>query len=103
MSRLRRDHFWYNSDRMPKITKITSALTLILAISLFLSPLLLIWITDDYQRYVWVINGPYPFNTLYDGPFMLRLTACLYFLGGILLAISFLLRGNKKNKKRKKK
>jgi len=88
---------------MPKITKITSALALILGTSLFLSPLLLIWITDDYQRYVWVINGPYPFNTLYDGPMMLRLTACLYFLGGILLAISFLLiKGYTKSKKRKK-
>jgi hypothetical protein len=66
---------------------------------LTISPLLLYWfIHGNYERYVWIINGPYPFSHFGGGPFQLFMYAGL-FAGGIgLVAVSMILR--RKNKTR---
>lgn len=80
---------------MPKIVKIAAILLLVLGIIFLSLPLILIWVISDYERYVWLINEPYPFSHLGSGPLQLRLMALLGFLGLISLAISILLRKNK--------
>ena len=68
-----------------------SSLFLGLALILFVSPVLLYWfIHGDDQRYIWIINGPYPFSHFGSGPFQLLMVIALLFGGVISLAISFL-------------
>lgn len=80
---------------MSKIVKIATILLLVLGIIFLSLPLIFSWLISDYERYVWLINGPYPFSHLGSGPFQLRLMTLLGCLGVVSLTISILLRKNK--------
>jgi hypothetical protein len=80
---------------MSKIVKIATILLFVLGIIFLSLPLIFIWLISNYERYVWLINGPYPFSHLGGGPFQLRVMALLGLLGVISVTISILLRKNK--------
>ncbi len=53
------------------------------------SPIILYWfIHGDYERYIWIINGPYPFSHFGGGPFQLFMYVGLFVVGVVLIAIS---------------
>lgn len=59
-----------------------------LGLVLVLSPLALYWfIHGDYERYIWIINGPYPFSSLGGGPFQILVYAGLFLLGMVLIFV----------------
>lgn len=48
----------------------------------FISSLFLYWwIHGDYERYLWIINGPEPYNNFGSGPFQLLLYGGLFTIG----------------------
>jgi len=52
-----------------------------------LAPLFLYWwIHGNYERYIWIISGPAPYNKLGGGPYQLASYSGLFF-GGVFLAI----------------
>lgn len=56
-----------------------SDLLLGLSFLFILSPAILYWfIHGSYERYIWLINGPYPFSHLGGGPFQIFLYAGLF-------------------------
>lgn len=80
---------------MSRTVKIISIFLLVAGIILLALPIIFIWLISDYQRYVWLINGPYPFSHLGGGPFQLRVMTLLVFLGVVSLTLSVVLRKNK--------
>ncbi len=57
---------------------------------LVFSPVVMYWfIHGSYERYIWIINGSFPFNSFGSGPVQLYLYAGLLLAGLILTAISF--------------
>ncbi|AQQ53105.1 hypothetical protein B0X71_08355 [Planococcus lenghuensis] len=77
---------------MACILKGFSSVFLGFAVLSLLSPLFLYWlIYGNYERYVWIINGPAPFNQFGSGPFQLWMGAGFIFMGAVflLLAITF--------------
>lgn len=64
-----------------------SSLLLGLGLVFLASPLLLWWwIHGDYERYVWIISGPRPYDSFGSGPFQLVMYSTL-FLTGLLLTV----------------
>lgn len=56
-----------------------------IGISLIMSPLFLYWwIHGDYDRYLWIINGPSPYSNFGSGPYQAGLFAGLFAAGLIL-------------------
>lgn len=54
-----------------------------------ISSIILYWfIHGDYERYIWIINGPYPFSHFGGGPFQLFMYVGLFIVGLGLVAIS---------------
>lgn len=71
-----------------------SSVFLGLAILSSLSPFFLYWfIHGDYERYVWIINGPTPFNQFGSGPFQLWLGVGLIFTGAVCLLLAVIFAG----------
>ena len=63
--------------------------TLILGCLFILSPLLLYWfIHGDYDRYMWIINGPYPFSDFGSGPVQIWMDFVLVLIGVVLVGWS---------------
>lgn len=68
-------------------------ISLLLGIGLILliSPVLLYWwIHGNYERYIWIISGPAPYNNFGSGPY--QLFVFLLFpvvLGILLMSVSF--------------
>lgn len=63
---------------------------------LIASPLALYWfIHGDYDRYIWIINGPAPFDSFGSGPFQLWMYIVLIICGAFLMVLS-----GKSNRKR---
>jgi len=63
---------------------------IILGIIFILSPFFLYWfIHGDYERYIWIINGPFPFSHFGGGPAQLFMYLSLFLLGIIFLVLSF--------------
>lgn len=59
------------------------------------SPIILYWLVHgNYDRYLWIINGPFPFSHLGGGPFQMVLYGTLLFVGILFICISFALRKN---------
>ncbi len=57
------------------------------------SPFLLLWwIHGDYERYVWIISGPYPYDNFGGGPFPLFMYLSLFLIGLSLAAFAVALR-----------
>lgn len=74
---------------MKKLKFILSDLLLLLGIEIFLSPFILYWfIHGNYERYIWIINGPYPFSHFGGGPFQLFISVVLFIVGIGLIGIS---------------
>ena len=69
-----------------------SGLLLGLGLIFIISPAMLYWfIHGNYERYIWIINGPYPFSHFGGGPFQLFMSTGLFIVGIILIAISIIL------------
>ncbi|HOG62411.1 MAG TPA: hypothetical protein PK422_01585 [Sedimentibacter sp.] len=78
---------------MKKLKFILSDLLLLLGIEIFLSPFILYWfIHGDYERYIWIINGPFPFNCFGGGPFQMLMYVSLFIIGAILIIVSLIIR-----------
>ena len=64
-----------------------------IGISLIISPLALYWwIHGDYNRYLWIINGPPPFSNFGSGPYQLYLSGILLLAGILLTGIVVILK-----------
>lgn len=65
-------------------------------VTLLFSPLFYVWfIHGNYERYIWIINGPKPFNRLGGGPNQFWLLFSSLLLGGAMIFLSYLLKRNK--------
>ncbi len=74
---------------MHKFLYFTASLLLGLGTILVLSPLFLWWfIHGDYERYMWIINGPYPFSAFGGGPFQLWVGTGLLAAGFLFMILS---------------
>jgi hypothetical protein len=70
------------------ILRLLSSLALGLSLIFFISPFILYWfIHGSYERYIWIINGPYPFSLFGGGPFQLWMGILLIFSGIISLLL----------------
>ena len=70
-------------------------LSLLLGIGtlVLISPVLLgWWIHGDYDRYLWIINGPYPYSSFGGGPFQMMMFLGLLLSGIVLMSLYFVLR-----------
>jgi hypothetical protein len=57
------------------------------------SPVWLIWfIHGDYERYLWIINGPFPFSQFGSGPFQLFMFIFLVLSGILMISVGIILR-----------
>ena len=62
------------------------------------SPLLLYWwIHGDYNRYLWIIGGPFPYSYFGSGPFQLVLYVGLFGVGILFFVIAFILQKKYRN------
>lgn len=60
-----------------------------LGIIITISPIFLYWfIHGDYERYIWIINGPFPFNGFGGGPFQVLMYISLFITAAILITLS---------------
>ena len=60
---------------------------------LLASPFLLWWwIHGSYERYVWIISGPYPYDNLGGGPFQVMVYSGLFAAGFVLISLALILR-----------
>jgi hypothetical protein len=74
---------------MSKWLHYLSSLCLGLGFISLISPIFLYWfIHGNYERYVWIINGPYPFSHFGGGPFQMAMGLALVFIGCIFVGIS---------------
>ena len=68
-----------------KLIQFSLLIILEVGVILLVSPFMLYWwIHGNYDRYVWIINGPYPYSHFGGGPFQVAMYLGL-FLGGITL------------------
>ena len=78
---------------MKKSKLILSNLLLLLGFEICLSPFILYWfIHGNYERYIWIINGPFPFNSFGGGPFQLLMYGGLFIIGLVLIAVSLIVK-----------
>lgn len=64
-----------------------------IAFIFIISPFIINWfIHGDYDRYRWILSGPYPFSSFGGGPFQLRMYVISIFVGILLFAFSTLLK-----------
>ena len=70
-----------------------SNLLLGLGFIFIISPAILYWfIHGNYERYIWILNGPYPFSNFGGGPFQLFTSVGLFMFGIILIWVSMTLK-----------
>ena len=70
-----------------------SKFILLIGIGISISPIILYWfIHGDYDRYIWIINGPFPFNSFGGGPFQLLMYGGLLITGVVLIAVSLIVK-----------
>ena len=78
---------------MKELKIILSNLLLLIGIEICLSPFILYWfIHGDYDRYIWIINGPFPFNNFGGGPFQLLMYGGLLITGLVLITVSLIVK-----------
>ncbi|MGD9677585.1 MAG: hypothetical protein AB7V16_04335 [Vulcanibacillus sp.] len=76
-----------------KLKSFLSDLLLGIGFIFTISPILLYWfIHGDYNRYIWIINGPYPFSNFGGGPFQLYMYLSLFIVGVGLIVISIIIK-----------
>jgi hypothetical protein len=72
-----------------KLIKFLKEILLGLGFVFMISPFVLYWfIHGNYDRSIWIISGPYPFNSFGGGPFQMFMYAGLFLFGLILNFIS---------------
>jgi hypothetical protein len=54
----------------------------------FICLLFLFWMRADRNNYLWVINGPYPFNQLGSGPFVVWIGPLVLFASSLCMLLS---------------
>lgn len=60
---------------------------------LLASPVLLWWwIHGDYERYVWIINDPPPYDQFGGGPYQLVMYTSRFLIGILIIAAALMLR-----------
>lgn len=75
------------------VVDVTSAIVLGIGVLLLASPAALYWwVHGDYDRYLWIIRGPSPYNQLGGGPFQLWTYVLLLILGLVGISVGFTLR-----------
>lgn len=79
--------------RKQLIKLFVSHLLLGLGFTLIISPAILYWfIHGNYERYIWILNGPYPLSHFGGGPFQLLMSVGLFIVGIGLIVISIILK-----------
>ena len=74
---------------MKILLKLGTSLFLGLSFIFFVSPIFVYWfIHGSHDRYIWIINGPYPFSNFGGGPNQLWMGIGLVVLGIICLLVS---------------
>jgi len=68
----------------------------ILGALLLCAPLLLFWWATDFDRYVSMINGPFPFSHMGGGPFQLAFYTVVFLLGLVCLGMGFITSRNER-------
>ncbi len=69
----------------------------VLGLLLIISPIVIHWfIHGSYERYMWIINGPFPFNQFGSGVFQLWLYIALICIGLLLSITAIILKRRKK-------
>lgn len=82
--------------RKQSLKSFVSDLLLGLGFIFIISPAILYWfIHGNYDRYIWIINGPHPFSSFGGGPFQLFMYIGLLIVGIIFSGLSMILK--KKN------
>jgi len=62
-----------------------------------ISPIILYcFVHGNYERYIWIINGPYPFSHFGSGPFHLFMYLSLLIVGAALIVIAMMIKRVKK-------
>jgi hypothetical protein len=75
------------------VIDVTSAILLGSGVVLLASPAALYWwVHGDYDRYLWIIRGPSPYNQLGGGPFQLWTYVLLLILGLGGISVGLMLR-----------
>ena len=75
------------------IIEIINSILFGLSIIFMISPFLLYqWIHGNYERYIWIIGGPNPYDKFGSGPYQLYMCLGLFFIGVIIFTSAFLLR-----------
>ena len=83
---------------MKEIKLILSNLLLLIGIEICLSPIILYWlIHGNYDRYIWIINGPFPLNSFGGGPFQLLMYGGLLISGLVLIAVLLIVKRKIRN------
>lgn len=63
-----------------------------LGLIIFLSPLILgWWIHGDYDRYLWIISGPWPYSSMGSGPFQMAMAMGLFLVGLAIMVVALIL------------
>lgn len=58
-----------------------------------ISPAILYWfIHGNYERYIWILDAPFPFSHFGGGPFQLFMFMGLFIVGISLIVISMILK-----------
>jgi len=75
-----------------KLKMFISDLLLGLGFVFVISPAILYWfIHGNYDKYIWIINGPYLFSKFGGGPFQMFVSVGLFIIGICLIGISRIL------------
>lgn len=72
---------------------ISSSLCFGIGFLLLIAPFVMNWfIHADYDRYLWIINGPYPFSDMGSGPFQVMTSVFLWIGSALFLILGYALR-----------
>jgi len=73
---------------------ILSSILLCWGVIFIASPVWLTWfIHGNYERYLWIINGPFPFSSFGSGQFQLFMFIFLILAGILMIILNIILRG----------
>lgn len=80
------------NNKFPIFVDILCSLCLGIGYLLLIAPFALNWfIHADYERYIWIINGPYPFSDMGSEPFQVMMSIFLWIGSAVFLILGFAL------------
>jgi hypothetical protein len=78
------------------LKELITDLLLGLGLIFVISPVALYWfIHGDYDRYIWILNGPYPLSHLGGGPFQIFTYVGLFIVGISFIFVSIVFKRRK--------